>query len=101
MLTNNSDQPTQRIPLGGIEMEMTLANPALAWQQMNYEEKARFLLVAVRMVGKKPLPDPHWQNLVINGLAGVVDGSLILSPIGVFLLQHVIVAELAWVAEWL
>ncbi|MBA3826118.1 MAG: hypothetical protein H0X24_19735 [Ktedonobacterales bacterium] len=80
---------------------MVLINPELTWQSLSNEDKGRFWLVAVRTVGKKMLPDPHWQNLVKLGLAVVVEGSLILAPLGVFLLQHVVETELGWVADWL
>ncbi len=100
MLANSSDQPTQRMPSGAMGGEMTLANPTLTWQEMSYDEKARFLLVALRTTAKKPLPDPQWQSLVTRGLATIVEGSLMLSPVGGFLLQSVVETELAWLAEW-
>ncbi len=100
MLVNSSDQPTQGMPIGAMGGEMTIANPALTWQELSYDEKARFLLVAMRTAAKKPLPDPQWQSLVTRGLAAVVDGSLALNPVGVYLLQYVLETELAWLAEW-
>jgi len=98
MLTDHSDRPTQRVPLPG---EMTLLNPHLAWDAMSYEDKGRFLIVAIRTLNHKPLPDPHWQSFVTNGLASLVNGSLVLSPVGVSLMLQVVETEFAWLGDWM
>jgi hypothetical protein len=95
-----SDETTRHLPVGTIRSDLAVSNPELTWNQMSSDDKARFLLVALRTVGKKPLPDPHWHNLVQTGVADLLNGSLMVSPVGVFLLQWVVEHELAWVAEW-
>ena len=101
MIANQRDQLTERLPLPHANGDLTVMDPDLAWRELTYDEKAHFLLVAMRTMNHKPLPDPKWRSLETKGLAKVMDGSLILSAVGVFLMQHVVGVELAWLMDWI
>ena len=101
MLANQSDQPTQRMPLPDKEaLNMT---PSTRWMSLSNDDKARFLLVSLRTLNHRPLPDPGpgWGSLMSLSLAHLDGGSLVLTPVGVMLMQYVIETELGWVAGWL
>ncbi|MBA3824677.1 MAG: hypothetical protein H0X24_12385 [Ktedonobacterales bacterium] len=53
-------------------------NPATTWARMPGEEQGHFLLVAMKTLNHRPLPDPGWKGLQMAGLASVVAGNLAL-----------------------
>ncbi len=98
MLANESDQPTRQIAL---PVDLIVMNPATAWGRLSGEDQGRFLLVAMKSLNHRPLPDPGWPGLQAMGLTTVVGGTLTLAPAGVFLMQHVIETEFAWLSQWI
>ena len=98
MFASDSDLPTRQIAL---PVDLPIMNPAMAWGRLSVEEQGRFLLVAMKTLNHRPLPDPNWHGLQTLGLASVVGGNLVLAPAGVFLMQYIIESEFAWLAEWI
>ncbi|MBA3823867.1 MAG: hypothetical protein H0X24_08215 [Ktedonobacterales bacterium] len=98
MLASDSDSPTRHIAL---PVDLSIMNPATTWGRLSGEEQGRFLLVAMKTLNHRPLPDPNWHGLQSMGLTCVVGGHLVLAPAGVFLMQHIIETEFAWLTEWI